>query len=510
MTLSGPTIYFLPSGDLGILLDSRFAKLTPNLTRLDDEATPVTLLDNFDQSLRRSHRVLLRVGDTVELLLPDGCALTQPVRRKDRFVNDFPEGPVRLALADMPALRALLPVGAGSMRRGVLTLMDDERKTQARGYLRIIADTEGEPAILVTLQGLRGYDKAMGVLRRHIEACGGIPLERGGLYQHLFPQHVPYEAKPDVAVARDEAAFAAASDIIETYLIVARANEAGVIADHDSEFLHDYRIALRKVRSVLSLFKGVYKSGQTDALKARFSALMGPTGRLRDLDVYLLERQRYYDLLPDCLHDGLDQMFQMFALERKSERTRLARHLRSAEYEREMMALTKLFASRKKLKPGPNADIGAHDYACLLIWKRYRKICRIAQGIGADTDEAEVHKLRIHCKKLRYLMEFFGAVFPRAPFKALLKPLKRLQDNLGRFNDYAVQQVSLQRILQGLDAKGGPEPLRVAQSVGALIAVLHSQQAAERARVVESFARFNSAETQQMFRDLFQKQRNKK
>lgn len=509
MTQTGPTIYFLPTGDPATLLDGDIAKLTPNLSDQDEEATPVTLLDNFDQSLRRSRRVLLRAGDTVELLLPDGDALTQRVRRKDRFVTDFPDGPVRQALSDMPALRALLPVGSGTMRRATIALVDDEHKTQARAYLRTISDTGGAPATLVTLQGLRGYDKALAVLRRHVEARGGIPLGQGGLYRHLFPGHVPYEAKPDVAIAHDEAAFAAASDIIDTYLSVARANEAGIIADHDTEFLHDYRIALRKIRSVLSLFKGVYRADQTDELKARFSALMGPTGRLRDLDVYLLERHRYYALLPESLHDGLDRMFQMFAQERKAERAKLARHLRSADYEKDMVALSRLFATRKKLKPGPNADVGAHDYACQLIWKRYRKICKIAQGIGPDTDEAEVHQLRIHCKKLRYLMEFFGPVFPKAEFKALLKPLKRLQDNLGLFNDYAVQQVSLQRFLQDLGAKGGPETLRVAQSVGALVAVLHAQQVAERARVVESFAHFNSPETQQTFNDLFHKRRDK-
>jgi hypothetical protein len=48
------------------------------------------------------------------------------------------------------------------------------------------------------------------------------------------------------------------------------------------------------------------------ALKASFSAMMVPTGRLRDLDVYLLERRQYYGLLPKILHGGLDAMFSMF------------------------------------------------------------------------------------------------------------------------------------------------------------------------------------------------------
>jgi CHAD domain-containing protein len=267
--------------------------------------------------------------------------------------------------------------------------------------------------------------------------------------------------------------------------------------------LHDYRIALRKIRSVLSLFKGVYAEDQTLQLKARFSALMSSTGRLRDLDVYLLERGDFYALVPDSLHDGLDRMFAMFAEERQQALKSLSDHLRSKSYEAEIGKLATQFDSRKRLKPGPNADLSAYDFACKMIWKRYRKICKIASGIDADTEDEEVHELRIHCKKLRYLMEFFGPVFPKPAFKSLIKPLKRLQDNLGLFNDYSVQQESLRAFLTGLESQNHAEGLEIAQSAGALIAVLHQRQLAERAKVVESFARFNSRETQKTFRNLF-------
>ncbi len=98
---------------------------------------------------------------------------------------------------------------------------------------------------------------------------------------------------------------------------MARENEAGVIADHDTEFLHDYRVALRKVRSVLSLFKGVYPEEQTADFKRKASELMSPTGRLRDLDVYLLAKDEYFAMVPSSLHEGLEQMFKMFRKDRR-------------------------------------------------------------------------------------------------------------------------------------------------------------------------------------------------
>lgn len=500
--------YSVPAHALDSLAGGSFGKLIPVLT-WDDGAPHFSLLDCFDQSLRHSGRLLLEIGGSFELLIDDGRVLSQSASRKGQFVADFQDGPVKQALADLSPLRSLLPMGSGTLRRGTLALLDDDEKTHCRAHLHVLTSTKGVGAALITLQGLRGYDKSLAVLRNQIAACGGTALDHGGLYADIFPGAFAYNAKPEVVIKPDDTTYDAASDIIATYLPVARANESGIIADHDTEFLHDYRIALRKMRSVLSLFKDVYEADQTVDLKARFSELMTPTGRLRDLDVYLLEKQRFYDLLPNTLHSGLDVMFRMFTAERKAAQAKLTDHLRSRRYETEIASLTKLFGKRKKLKPGPAASLAAQDYACTLIWKRYRKICKIGAEIGPDMPDTEVHALRIHCKKLRYLMEFFGPLFPKPAFKSLLRPLKLLQDNLGLFNDYSVQQISLQDFLRNVSDKPSGSNLAVAQSVGALTAVLHRRQIEERTKIVESFAQFNGAETQTTFRDLFHDGRDK-
>ncbi len=509
MMETGSNSYFLKPDALASLAQGMIGNLTAVLT-LKDGAIPFTLLDTFDQSLRRSGRMLLEIGETLELLMSDGRVLSQPAERNGRFVTDFQAGAIKQSLSDLSPLRSLSPVGSGDVRRGMIAVLDDDHKTHCRAYLQIFASDGEERGALVTLQGLRGYGKSLGELRLHLEACGGAPLSFGEIYAEIFPEQNGYDAKPEVSMAPDDTAFDAATNIISAHFPVARANEGGIIEDHDTGFLHDYRIALRKIRSVLSLFKGVYEKDQSADLKARLSDLMKPTGRLRDLDVYLLERQRSYDLLPDTLHGGLDTLFRMLAEERMVEKAKLARHLASKTYEKEVAELAKLFMKRKKLRPGPAADLNAHDYARDLIWNRYRKICSIAGGIGPSSEDAEVHMLRIHCKKLRYLMEFFGSLFPEKDFKTLLMPLKRLQDDLGQFNDHSVQQVSLQDFLwKGNNWPDGVD-LEVAQSVGALTAVLHRQQLELRAKVVESFAQFNGPKKQKKFRHLFHQRRDTK
>lgn len=502
MSRTAPDCFLLEPASATALAASPIGALIPVETETLADAGFVAL-DDFDQTLRRSDRLLLESDGTVTLLQADGSVLSQPGACQGLPATGLPDGPVRAALADLSPLRSLLAVGAGRMRRVTSAFQDDEGKSHARAHLMSLQAATGTAVTLATLQGLRGYPRALADLHARTREGGGTPLVMGDLYLRLFPDLVAYDAKPAVDLRADQSALDAASAIIAAYIPVARANERGIIADHDSEFLHDYRIALRKIRSVLSLFRGVYAADQTADLKARFSRLMAPTGRLRDLDVQLLDRQTYHDLLPKSLHAGLDAKFALLAAERKSAKARLVQHLRRETYEQEIAALADLFATRTALQPGPNAALPARAFACTLIWKRYRKICQIAQVLGPDTDDAEVHGLRIECKKLRYLMEFFAPLFPKDEFRSLLRPLKALQDNLGLVNDCAVQQANLQLFVQGTGKRGKKVSLDVAQTVGALTTVLHRRQIEERTRTGTSLAQFTSPHTARVFRALF-------
>ncbi|MDS9469199.1 CHAD domain-containing protein [Paracoccus sp. MBLB3053] len=483
--------------------DDRIGKLATKLSERRD-AVPFALLDCHDESIQKSGQILIEAGQMLILHRRDET-LTQPARREANFVADLADGPVKRALNGTSPLRSLLVVGSGTLSHSQIALIDDEGKTHARADLSHLRPAgEGRDVTLASLHGLRGYDKALASLADHLrgaEAQGSHLL--GDLVGMLFPKHEPYDPKPETIIAPDQGAYDAANDIIRVYLSVARQNEAGIIADHDSEFLHDYRVALRKIRSVISLFRGVYEVEQTEKLKARFSELMAPTGRLRDLDVYLLGRDTYYDLLPETLHGGLALMFDIFKRERRQEHRKIARLLESPHYRAGMAELENLFPPGSGPARGLDADHPALDYACGLIWKRYRKVCKIAAAIDDETPDEEVHELRINCKKLRYLMELFAPLFPRGEMKAILTPLKELQENLGLFNDYSVQQGSLQYFLSHHPSKGERDERVMATSIGALIALLHQRQMQERARVVSSFAHFDSPAIRRQFLTLF-------
>ena len=167
-----------------------------------------------------------------------------------------------------------------------------------------------------------------------------------------------------------------------------------------------------------------------------------------------------------------------------------------------MESLEQLVETGTNIKSGPQAHRPSLSFARRLIMKRYRKVSKTGRALDETTPDLSIHQLRIHCKKLRYLMEFFTPLFPPAEIKQLIRALKLLQNNLGNFNDYSVQQKFLEKLLES-GVVGGAKALAVAYSLGALTTMLYQLQGEERGRIVEHLAAFDSPDIRNAFTKLF-------
>lgn len=494
--------FYLPAQTATCVLQEGLKNLSPRVTS-KSPMRPFTLMDTCDGEIRRSGRLLFGTGQLLELLSQDDGISKQAVPSQGNMAQ-CTDGEVKAALQNISVLHAISRVGEGARQEVTLAFLDRVQKTRVRARLWVLTSPEGGAATLVVLEGLRGYDKSRNQLRKHLVTNGARQIGDPAFITALFPSQRHHKAKPDICMTHQEAAYDAANAIIKTYLAHARGNIPGIISDIDIEFLHDFRVALRKIRSVVSLFDAVYAPKTTRDLKARFSKVMSRTGDLRDLDVYLADKAHFYTLVPNKLHAGLDALFEHLAKQRATAQTDLRSYMQSDSFQREMEALAARF-DRPILKKGAHADLPAQQYASRLIWKRYKTVCKIAAGIDNATEDAEVHRLRIQCKKLRYLIEIFAPVFPKKETKSILRALKRAQDTLGRFNDYAVQQESLHAMLGEWNAsRGGANP-KVARSIEALIRVLRGKQQKERRKVVARFAQFNDTKTRATCRALFRR-----
>jgi CHAD domain-containing protein len=305
--------------------------------------------------------------------------------------------------------------------------------------------------------------------------------------------------RPAFGLEADTPAREAVGRIVRTILDIADRNVPGILDDLGTEFLHDYRICVRKIRSVLTLVKHVYPADETRRMRKILGDLARQTNRLRDLDVYLLAHDEYLGLLPPALRPTLDGMFKDFAAERAVELRHTAAKMRDHANRKLMREMELFFSEEARHKPSPNAELPVGPLVFRSICKRYRKICKITAEVGAETPDDGVHRIRIECKKLRYLMEFFSELIAKEEGAALTKLLRRLQERLGNFNDASVQQKSLLNYWEQKKKSGS----NVALGVGGLVSVLYYRQQQTRALIEQSLEEFCADATAAAFKRTF-------
>jgi len=423
---------------------------------------------------------------------------------KRRFWSDFETEPIRGKLEGMLGLRGLAPVAEGILRCHKWDLRNETGKIVCRLECDTVsAGKRGEKVLRNSclVIPLLGYETDLARVVECLAQTGAFSSDDGPLEELLRDaghEPRPYTLRPAFGLEFGMPARDAVTRIVGTILEIARRNVPGILEDLDTEFLHDYRICLRKVRSVLSLIKDVYPPGETRSMRTELGELSRQTNRLRDLDVYLLAKEEYLGLLPPGLRPALDTMFADFSSDRSREVRRTTAKMQSPSSQKLFQEIEGFFSARALHGPAPAADLAVGPLVFLRIYKSYRKIRRLAASIGLDTPDEGVHELRIECKKLRYLLEFFSELVPGKQYASMVKSLRRLQNWLGEFNDASVQQKSLMEYWR---RKGSAT--EVALGLGGLIAILYERQQRTRCNILDALREFCGAANHATFRQSF-------
>jgi CHAD domain-containing protein len=475
------------------------------------ESNHLTFLDTFEWGLWFGGYVLSFCSQRYCLSVrQDGWSgpvvCEEQAQGRRRFWQDFETVAMRTVLQELLGLRALAPVAEGLFRQSHANLLNSDGKVVCRLLLRSVsAGKSGKAELLQFCQvlPLRGYDTDALRVVECLTGYGARICEDGPLdvllrQTNTLPQR--YTLRPVFGLEAATPAREAIGRIVHTMLALAVHNLPGILSDLDTEFLHDYRVCLRKMRSVLSLVKGVYPADETQRIRQLLGSLARQTNRLRDLDVYLLAREEYLGLLPPGLRPALNGMFADFSAERENEVRQATSKIRSRSIRLLLKEIETFFGEQTQhgLSAAAKLPVGPLVFAC--IYKRYRKICHIAADIHTETPDEGVHQLRIECKKLRYLMEFFSEIIPDEDGAALQKALRRLQGRLGEFNDASVQQKAL------LDYWEQKKPgAAVSLGLGGLVSILYQRQQQTRTLIGQSLEEFCNGTTTAVFKRSFKR-----
>jgi CHAD domain-containing protein len=439
--------------------------------------------------------------------------LEVPVKKPIDFAWDLPLGPLRDSLQPIINVRRLLPQVEVEVHGRMLDILDDDRKTVAR--IRIEggrARTPGSTSLwhsiptLVTLTALRGYEAAYQRLLRIIESRPGLERSLADLQVIALQAagaSVPRElSRFDVALAPSVRAAAGARQIHRALLDIMVANEPGVRADLDTEFLHDYRVSLRRTRSLLGQIKNVFPADVVMHFRNEFRWLAQATNPTRDLDVLLLSLRSTPDGFP------LDDFPALLALldQKQRHEHRLLEGLLESDRYRELFANWRDFL--ENAPPGVSESAEASrllvEVTSQRIWRLYRRLVDQAMAIHDKTPANVIHQVRTQAKKLRYMIDATRSLHDRRHLDRITDSLKSMQSVLGEFNDAIVQERHLLDSGRTL-AEAGAGDSGALLTLGRLAENACNRAASLRAQVSGELARFCKDDTRANFARVFKR-----
>lgn len=244
----------------------------------------------------------------------------------------------------------------------------------------------------------------------------------------------------------------------------------GLLDDIDTEFLHQFRVHVRKTRSLMKeckKFLGHYDFPLRE-FKEFFKHLNNITSSVRDLDVYLLQARQWIEDRDDIFAEQIAPFIQLLQHKRGKAFKEMTAYLDGDDY-RQMIqhweevvdSLPQYRVEEQSKKP---QDIGR--FAQKKISKLFHQLLAEGSVLDEQTPDTEYHQLRLVFKRFRYLLDFFEDLFEvgkeREVFEKLFKRTKVLQTLLGDFQDITVQKGKLMRYAEELaelsEKNGGSEP----------------------------------------------------
>jgi len=255
-------------------------------------------------------------------------------------------------------------------------------------------------------------------------------------------------------------------------------NEACTRLDNHPEGVHQMRVALRRMRSALRVFRPLLPAGPYRRIDGEVRWLTQGMAEARDLDVFAEEIVGpVATAFPG--EAAFAALLARLAAARERARDDARRTLADDRFTRFLLDVGAWMAARG-WREQPVSEASAllfrpiTELAAPLLSTRFRKVRKRGRRFAELTPE-ERHQLRIDVKKLRYAADFFSSLYGRKRVRAFTATLQKLQDGLGYMNDVTVARALVERLEREADAETAP----AIRHAGAILMGWHTRAAAE-------------------------------
>lgn len=236
--------------------------------------------------------------------------------------------------------------------------------------------------------------------------------------------------------------------IAQTFLGDLKRARRQLDAESDDAALHDFRVALRRLRSTLKVYRPVVKQGPAPRkLRRRLKRLARATGAARDAEVGLMWLRENRKGMNDAERAVCNQLIQDWTARRDAAYKEVRRTLKK-KFRGLDARLNKTLRATGSASAGPALAQSAGK----LLSPRVGTLAKKLDGIACVFDTQPIHAARIEAKRLRYLLEPLQAELPNGA--VLVKSLKRFQTDVGELCDRQVLSEELIAVTGRYETKG--------------------------------------------------------
>lgn len=225
--------------------------------------------------------------------------------------------------------------------------------------------------------------------------------------------------------------------------------------ERDAEDVHQARVATRRLRAALRVFKKVLPP-ETDTLRDQLHWIASHLGATRDLDVQIRRLQARAAQL--AIDEPVEPFCTWLENRREHELTSLEAALQSSRFAH---LVTDLQTTHIVSEDAHTVE----DFAPARLQRAWRPLRKRADKLSATSTEPEFHAVRIRAKRLRYTAEFFEPIYGKRA-RQLILTATDLQDLLGDLQDGVVLT---QKIRSAIESGASTWPAVTSLALGELI-----------------------------------------
>ncbi|HEY5720202.1 MAG TPA: CHAD domain-containing protein [Gammaproteobacteria bacterium] len=257
---------------------------------------------------------------------------------------------------------------------------------------------------------------------------------------------------PDEPVRHGQTVSVAFATVLAHNFARLQAWEPAAREGADPEGVHQVRVSLRRLRSACSTFGVAVPKRATRAWRQRMRELAGALGTARDLDV--LRDEVLAPLAEHLPLPGAAAFGAAVARARADAQGAVLAMLDGSDYADFKAGFPGWVAAReweRAVRARPRRQrlrLPVEGFAAELLQRQLGQVAACGDAVD-PADPAAMHRLRIECKKLRYLAEFFRGLF--TDMEPFIAALKQLQDLLGVMHDCAVSPALVERVVGTAD-----------------------------------------------------------